>query len=1532
MSRGGRGGGRGGHAHRHMTSAAVAGPVAFSGQSRDMLIDVLRQVATGGQSAVDDELFHAAAAQPTLVFQRNSKMSSDEIACGALERLGFPRDVVQAYVRNAAGATPGAASAAAGGLPDDPLFRHSTIRDFVSDIALVRAASLDLFETMLWAIWEQQQAAAAKLAAGSTPEPPADHANMGGDESEAVFESMLREERETLELMYDSIILPDEAAAAVSAKPGDQVEDEDDEEAEGAIEPHHDVGLRIMTIDEHPILCIVRVYHGYPHTPACVSIEGSLTPEGRRKIIDAALECLVPTIGSGSPVLLQLVGVLNEAVTSSYSSHYVAPAAARAKAASEAQRIASSHTNSAAQQDRAKVRKDFVAQLVETAAVPSAASPPPAAPAMTTSKGSSRGPKSSASAAASPPQATPPSGQQQTVTTLLPAPVKLQAVDAEVSRDAIFRSTFPRRNAKLDEQMSAQWQHLKAHGKLQSVRHALPAQTVREELRRIVKDHRCVVVCGETGSGKTTQVPQYLLEYFIEEGRGSEANVLCTQPRRLAATSVALRVAEERDEDNIGDGLVGYSIRLENKVGPRTKLLYCTTGILLRRLQLDPFLGQVTHIVVDEIHERGVDTDFTLILLKDLLQQRKDLTVVLMSATLDAALFSNYFSGAPVMTIPGRTHPVTVLRLESVVPLLHYRIEEDSPYSKTGGASRKTSRGQPSSRGTRKPGTDVPPPMSRHATNLQRDMTESTAEALWEAEVNDVLRNAAGTGLLVAAAATGPAPPPPPEGSPAALLATPPTMQFDDAASIANMDPDRINYDLIARLIDFIDSTFSTAPRNAAAGAANPPRGAGGGRRGGGRHHDDDEPGAVLVFLPGMAEIVACMDEILSDRQLASRLVVHNLHSSLGSTDQRAVFARPPKGKRKIVLGTNIMETSITIDDVVFVIDTGKHKENRYDPRRALSQLIMCDISRAAAKQRCGRAGRVRAGVCFQLYTSQFMETRMEAHQVCEMHRVPLESLILQIHLLNLGDEMRFLSKALSPPEERAVTHSVTSLMTLGALTDEKRLSSLGFHLASLPLDVRVGKMIIHGAVLRCLDPVLTIAAALSAKSPFLSSFEDSAAIDAIRRAFSGDYHSDSLAVWFAYAKWLRLVRGTLTTPAGGGPTVEAKRFCQDAYVSWSNLTQIQALKKQYERYLVEAGFVTLAEDANLLASGAAASAHAPVRVKGGYGHFLFPEHVSMEGHVYEAGGRSFNENSNKQKCITACLVAGLYPNLCRRDRSLTATYGGGSRPRLVGKDGTEVTIHPSSVNGGGQQLVSMPDPFLCYVDKVKTSTTFIRETTMVSAMTLVLFGGPSKLLPEYQEIVVDGWVNLRCGESDGALLIHLRGQLESALAEKINNPQASWGTTTHNVVRAMLRLLAEEGRETLVVVAPQDRRLLTKNFFNDPNTTSTSGFGAASVGAGAGGVGGTTGGGGGGGRAAAVGSNLPKAEKRMQERRSRVACFNCSEKGHLARDCTNQARSFGSGPTVRCFLCGARSHFPPECPALKPQTRGTKDDDDDDG
>ncbi|KAL2644845.1 hypothetical protein R1flu_012432 [Riccia fluitans] len=850
-------------------------------------------------------------------------------------------------------------------------------------------------------------------------------------------------------------------------------------------------------------------------------------------------------------------------------------------------------------------------------------------------------------------------------------------------------------------------------------RAALPMAVKKHEFLQSLKEHDVVVISGETGCGKTTQVPQYILDAMIGTGQGGFCNIVCTQPRRIAAISVAERVAVERCEPSPGSSgsLVGYQVRLDTAWNAGTKLLFCTTGILLRRLAGDRDLDSVSHIVVDEVHERTVLGDFLLVILKDLLERRKNsgspLKLILMSATLDSDLFSRYFGNCPVITAQGRTFPVTNHYLEDVHDELDYSLSTDSPaamHNDYRAGKKKTARNiVDSSRG-------------RQNLVLSGWGDDSTLE---EAAVNPLYDRS--------------------------LY---PHSTEKTRKNLAALNEDVIDYDLLEDLIIHID--------------------------------DEGEPGAILVFLPGMAEIQFLWDRLAVSRRFrgsASEWLLP-LHSSVASSDQRRVFQTPPAGLRKVVLATNIAETSITIDDVVHVIDTGKHKENRFDPRRGMSSMVEAWISQANAKQRRGRAGRVKAGHCYCLFTRNRFEKLMRPYQLPEILRVPLVELCLQIKLLRLGSIAAILEKALEPPKPEAVLSSVDTLRQVGALDENENLTSLGYHLASLPVDCRVGKMMLFGAVLGCLSPVLTVAACLSHKSPFISPQDQREAAERAKQALVSDnekegvggnvasgQQSDHLAMVAAYNGW-----STLASLKGSRA---ARDFCTNNFLSVSTLIMIRDMRNQFASLLADIGFIQV-----------------PQGDKGKRGN--------LENLINDPN-QTFNRNSTQPSVIKAALCAGLYPNVAAMEEesvraghasalSRRAGLSSGARPRW--KDGRrEVFIHPTSIN---HNIGEFRQPFLVYHEKVETSKVYLRDTTVISPYALLLFGGAISVQHQTGRVTVDQWLEMSSPAQTAVLFKNLRAALDALLDEHIKTPQGTISARTNEVITSIAQLLIDEEKTPL--------------------------------------------------------------------------------------------------------------------------------------
>ncbi|MGH8706810.1 MAG: ATP-dependent RNA helicase HrpA, partial [Burkholderiales bacterium] len=486
---------------------------------------------------------------------------------------------------------------------------------------------------------------------------------------------------------------------------------------------------------------------------------------------------------------------------------------------------------------------------------------------------------------------------------------------------------------------------------------ALPVSQKREEIARAIEANQIVIVCGETGSGKTTQIPKILLEM----GRGGKRQIGHTQPRRIAARSVAARIAEELKVE-LGS-LVGYKVRFTDKVGKSTRIKLMTDGILLAETQGDPDLAAYDTIILDEAHERSLNIDFLMGYLKRLLPRRTDLKLVITSATIDAEKFSRHFDNAPVIEVSGRLYPVQIR------------------YRPVGGDEEDTTR-------------------------------DEEEQALGDA-VEELFR----------------------EG-----------------------------------------------------------------------------PGDVLVFLPGEREIRDA-SAILAKRNLKGAEILP-LYGRLSIAEQDRVFH--PGGARRVVLATNVAETSLTVPRIRYVVDAGQARIKRYSYRNKVEQLRIENISQAAAQQRAGRCGRVANGICIRLYGEDEFQRR-PAYTDPEVLRSSLAAVILRALSLNLGRVEDF--PFLDAPNSRAITDGYALLAELGAVDEDNQLTGLGRELARLPLDPRVGRMIVEAAREHCLAEVLVIAAALSIQDPRERPHEAAEAADTAQAPLR-DERSDFLSLLNLWRTW----------------------------------------------------------------------------------------------------------------------------------------------------------------------------------------------------------------------------------------------------------------------------------------------------------------------------------------------------------------------------------------------------------------------------
>ncbi len=532
---------------------------------------------------------------------------------------------------------------------------------------------------------------------------------------------------------------------------------------------------------------------------------------------------------------------------------------------------------------------------------------------------------------------------------------------------------------------------------------ALPVSGRRAEIAAAIAAHQVVVVAGETGSGKTTQLPKICLEL----GRGISGLIGHTQPRRIAARSVARRIAEEL-KSTLG-GIVGYKVRFTDQVSEQSLVKVMTDGILLAEIQSDALLEQYDTLIIDEAHERSLNIDFLLGYLKQLLPHRPDLKVIITSATINTAAFSQFFDGAPVIEVSGRTYPVEV----------RYR-----------------------------------PVQGDDEDTRDRDLPQAVVDAVDE---------------------------------------------------LGRLDP----------------------------------------------------LGDTLIFLPGEREIRE-VGEALRKHPLRNTEIVP-LFSRLSTQEQDKVFQ--PHSGRRLVLATNVAETSLTVPGIRFVIDTGSARISRYSPRTKVQRLPIKPVSQASANQRAGRCGRVSSGICIRLYSEEDFLAR-PLFTDPEILRTNLASVILQMSVMNLGEVEAF--PFLAAPERRAINDGFALLHELGAVDEQHELTSSGRQLARLPLDPRIGRMLLAAERERSLHEVLIIAAALTIQEPRERPMDAQQAADTAHARFH-DERSDFLSylkLWDHFHAQSRHLSNS-----------KLRKLCRDEFLSYVRLREWHEIHGQLLAVCSELGF-----------------------------------------------------------------------------------------------------------------------------------------------------------------------------------------------------------------------------------------------------------------------------------------------------------------------------------------------------------------------
>lgn len=604
--------------------------------------------------------------------------------------------------------------------------------------------------------------------------------------------------------------------------------------------------------------------------------------------------------------------------------------------------------------------------------------------------------------------------------------------------------------------------HSPSYAMMQKDRMGLPIWNLQHAIVNEIESHQVVICQGSTGCGKTTQIPQFLLDYYIGRSKGSDCNVAVTQPRRVAAMSVAQRVSAERCEP-VGQSC-GYMVRFDT-APPRNaaSIMYMTVGVLLKRLASG--LHGISHMIIDEVHERDVNTDFLLVVVRRLVQAHPGLRLMLMSATMDIQKLVNYFARAvgdnqvKMIDIPGRTFPVQTYFLEDTIELLNYRTTE-----------------------------------SMKAKARKRD------------------------------------------GKTNPYMACPSGFGHDTRATLSQLNENEIQVHIMEKILEWVL-----------------------------RQHLG---GAVLIFLPGWESISQCTRHFKKNHVLAERCYFLPMHSQVPKSEQAAIFDSRDDGRRKVVLSTNIAETSITIPDVSYVIDSCRCKFKHYKPiaeansslssgSRSQPLMSRMDVDWAAKHnlvQRTGRAGRTHSGVCFRLCTRLRFESIPENMPPEMVSGTPLHQIALMIKWLRLGEIGTFLKECLDPPENRAIQRAIQVLQELYCVDQYQRLTPLGVQISKLPIEPKFAYAVILSNLLGVSQPMCILASAACYQDPINIT-------SPLKTEENKDCYSDHI-------QSLRILYQLLDTGK-----YHDYHYCKQMGVNGNVVKQIFESSRQLEQILVNMGF-----------------------------------------------------------------------------------------------------------------------------------------------------------------------------------------------------------------------------------------------------------------------------------------------------------------------------------------------------------------------
>lgn len=917
--------------------------------------------------------------------------------------------------------------------------------------------------------------------------------------------------------------------------------------------------------------------------------------------------------------------------------------------------------------------------------------------------------------------------------------------------------------------------------------------------------------------------------------------ILCTQPRRIAAIAAADRVSYERNEET--GKTVGYQVRLESDVDPSSNCVFLTPGVFLRYLTCgEPrqVFNSITHIIVDEAHERAKENDFLLTSIKEHFSVNPDLKLIIMSATMETSIFANYFdNNCDSISIATRQFNVEEIYLEDILKHVNFtnkRVEELNEMHQKGeltAASSSSYINELSNKESSVQSEDVVEIDENTAAILNETIDGLNNNETFEESLNQLMylvqsenlpidfRHAQTkmTALMICVGRAA-------ISSVEILLSlgANPRLKIpfseteidclDIAYRLYGSDSEvfkvlqehldkkgsrQLNSDEIydkALLNIYYDTRFTTKKNNFVVEESTDHNlivdiiGK--------IHCESPIDFGILCFLPGFDDIIQVEKNIRESLKNETNYELFMLHSSMKTEDQKSVF-KLLKQKRKIILATNIAESSITVPDVVYVIDSGREKSKTYDSLSHSSSLKVQWISKASANQRKGRAGRMRDGFVFRVYSKDRYNSMLN-ETIPELLRNSISEICLQSKLL-VGESVRieeFLGRCIAKPSQVSIRQSIKLLQSLGALDKDEQLTAMGRLLAAMPVDARYGKMIIYSIVFRCIDPVISIVSILSMSDQvFILPVKPSDRYKCLqlRRGLAGNSMSDHHVMLKIFDMWLEMKRNKMNE----------WRFCEENFINTVVMERSKGVRGQILSYLESSGLLN-------------------------------------------AQKNKLNRNSKEWSVIKSCLCAGLYPNIAKIDKR---------RKELSTEIDSKLLIHMASVIGNKNEksldyIQSFPGDWILFEEKNRIGRiAMIKCNTLINNFCVSITAGSSlqeelieevgnwgedetevKLERNEMYYKIDNNITFCASTQAGHSILHIREKLDNLITKFLDSPSVNFSEYDENLIETISKLLAIEDRhsgfeETQMNFSATSQQVMQRNhvkpLFRGPSTSSSS-------------------------------------------------------------------------------------------------------------